>query len=88
MAKMPNLPVQERQVDPWVGRSLGEEHCNPLQSSCLGNPMDRGAWWATVHGVARVGHNLAIKPLPPQVISFHFILFFPLALPCSLQDLL
>ena len=30
---------------------------NSLQYSCLKNPMDRGAWWATVHGVARVGHD-------------------------------
>ena len=41
-------------------RSPGEGNGNPLQYSCLGNPMDRGAWWATVHGVARVGH-LATK---------------------------
>ena len=34
-------------------RSPGEENGNPLQYSCLGNPMDRGAWWATVHGVAK-----------------------------------
>ena len=39
----------------WVrslggGRSLGDGHGNPLQSSCLENPKDRGAWWATVHG--------------------------------------
>ena len=34
------------------GRSLGRGHGNPLQYSCLENPMDRGAWWATVHGVA------------------------------------
>ena len=33
--------------------SPGEGHDNPLQYSCLGNPMDRGAWWATVHGVAK-----------------------------------
>ena len=32
---------------------------NPLQYSCLENPMDRGAWWATVHGSQRVGHNWA-----------------------------
>ena len=32
---------------PWSGRSLGEGHGNTLQYSCLGNPMDRGAWWAT-----------------------------------------
>ena len=31
----------------------GGAHSNPLQYSCLGNPTDRGAWWATVHGVAK-----------------------------------
>ena len=36
---------------PGSGRSLGEGHGNPLQYSCLDNPTDRGAWWATVHGV-------------------------------------
>ena len=35
------------------GRSPGEGHGNPLQYSCLENPMDRGAWRATVHGVTR-----------------------------------
>jgi len=35
------------------GRSPGEGNVNPLQYSCLGNPMDRGAWWAMVHGVSR-----------------------------------
>ena len=34
--------------------------------SCLKNPMDRGACWATVHGVTRVGHDLATKPSPPS----------------------
>ena len=34
------------------GRSPGEGHGNPLQYSCLENPMDRGGWWATVHSVA------------------------------------
>ena len=37
---------------PGLGRSPGEGNSNPLQYSCLENPMDRGAWWATVHGVA------------------------------------
>ena len=32
-------------------------------------PMDRGAWWATVHGVTRVGHDLETKPPPPQVCT-------------------
>ena len=38
---------------PESGRSPGEGNGNPLQCSCLGNPMDRGAWWATVHGVTK-----------------------------------
>ena len=38
---------------PGLGRSLGEVHGNPLQYSCLENPMDRGPWRATVHGVAK-----------------------------------
>ena len=36
---------------PGLGRSLEEGNSNPLQFSCLGNPMDRGACWAAVHGV-------------------------------------
>jgi len=38
------------------GRFSGEGNGDPLQYSCLGNPMDRGAWWAIVHGV-RIGHD-------------------------------
>ena len=38
---------------PELGRSPGEGHGNPLQYSCLENPMDKGAWWATVHGVTK-----------------------------------
>ena len=45
-----------------LGRSPGEGNGNPLQYSCLENPMDRGAWWSTVHGVARVGHDLTTEP--------------------------
>ena len=37
---------------PGSGRSPGVGNGNPFQDSCLGNSMDRGAWWATVHGVA------------------------------------
>ena len=43
---------------PRSGRSPGEGSGNTLQFSHLENPMDRGAWQATVHGVARVGHDL------------------------------
>ena len=39
--------------NPWVGKIPGVGNGNPLQYSCLGNPIDRGAWWATVHGVAK-----------------------------------
>ena len=42
---------------PGSGRYPGEGNGNPLQYSCLENPMDRGAWRATVHGSQRVGHN-------------------------------
>ena len=38
---------------PGLGRSHREGHGSPLQYSCLENPMDRGAWWATVHGVTK-----------------------------------
>ena len=42
---------------PGLGRSPGEGNGNPLQYSCLGSPMDTGAWWVTVHGVKRVRHD-------------------------------
>ena len=38
---------------PWLGRPPGGGQANPLQYSCLENSMDRGAWWATVQGVAK-----------------------------------
>ena len=50
---------------PRSGGSHGEGNGNPLQYFCLGNPMGRGAWWATVHGVARVRHGLTTKLPPP-----------------------
>ena len=46
---------------PGSGISLGEGNGNPLQSSCLGNPMDRGTWWASVHRITRVGQDLTAK---------------------------
>ena len=52
-----NLPtntgdMRDMSSTPGFGRSLGGVH-NALQYSCMENPMDRGAWWATVHGVAK-----------------------------------
>ena len=58
-----NLPasVRESCLIPGSGRSPGEGNGNPLQYFCLGNTMDRGAWEAIVHGMQRIGHNLATK---------------------------
>ena len=47
---------------PGSGRSPEEENGNPFQYSCLENPMDRGAWWAIVHGVTKSSH------LPSQLV--------------------
>ena len=65
---------------PGSGRSSGEGNGNPLQYSCLENPTDRGAWWATVHGVTKSWIRLSnfsslhiMSPLPsflPQ-LRFH-----------------
>ena len=43
---------------PGSGRPSGEGNGNPLQYSCLENPMERGAWWATAHGVTKSGTRL------------------------------
>ena len=50
-----NLPANAGDMGliPGSGRYLGGGDSNPLQYSCLGNPMDRGAWHATVHSVAK-----------------------------------
>ena len=76
-----NLPTMQ---ETWV-RSLSHEDSlekgmtgYPLQYSCLENPMDRGAWQATVHGVARVGHDLATKTTKTsnkmRIASFFFFM--------------
>ena len=54
---------------PGSRRSLGEGNGNPFHCSCLGNLMDREAWWTTAHGVTRVGHDLVTKP-QQQVVTF------------------
>ena len=50
-----NLPAKQETQDgiPELGRSPGEGNDNPLQYPCLENPMDRGAWWVTVQGIAK-----------------------------------
>ena len=53
MVKNPPANAGDAGWVPGSGRSPREGNGNPLQYSCLGNFMDRGAWWATVHGVAK-----------------------------------
>ena len=70
--RLKHLPVSACNVGdlgliPWSGRSSGEGNGNPLQYSCLENPIDRGAWWAAVHGVAKSWTRL----------HFHFQCMFP-----------
>ena len=65
-----------------LGRSPGRGHGNPLQYSCLENPMDRGAWWATVCGVAKnqtqlkqlSTHACLLKISSVFLFPFHFLL--------------
>ena len=64
VGKEPACNVGDLGSIPGWGRSPAEGNGNPLQLSCLGNPMDKGAQQAIVHGVPKVGHNLATKPLP------------------------
>ena len=63
-----NPPVNARHLGSITGsgRSSGEENGNPFEYSRLGNPMDRGAWWATVHELQRVGHDLVTKQQQEQ----------------------
>ena len=57
MSEVKNLPSNARDIGslgsiPGLGRSSEGGCDNPLQYSCLKNPMDRGTWWSTVHGIA------------------------------------
>ena len=52
---------------PGSGKSPGEGNGKSLQYSCLEYSMGRGTWWATIHAVARVGHNLVTK----QLVEYH-----------------
>ena len=56
---------------PGLGRSPGEGNGNPLQYSCLENPMDRGAWWAIVHGVAKSQTQLSTHEGPHIYTQTH-----------------
>ena len=57
MAKNLSSNAEDTASGPGSGRSPGEGNHNPVQYPCLGNPIDRGPWWATIHRVARVRHD-------------------------------
>ena len=69
-----NLPINAGDIKdsgsiPGSGRSPGGGHGNSLQYSCLENPMDRGAWWAAVHGVAK--SQTRVKRLSMHACTWH-----------------
>ena len=80
--------IRDAGPTPLWGRCPGGGHDNPLQYSCLENPMDRGAWWATVHGVAK--SRTRLKQLSTCTRSLHKALFgaflFSLCLPTWLRE--
>ena len=57
--RLPGQETRDMGLMPWSGRAPGEGNGNPLQYSCLENSMDKGAWWATVHGVAKSWYGWA-----------------------------
>ena len=61
---------------PGSGRSPGEGNGNQLQYTFLENPMDTGAWQVTVHGAARVGHNLVTKPSQKRLVTRDLVTAF------------
>ena len=68
--------------EPGLGRSPGEGNGNPLQYSCLENLMDRGAWWATVHGVTKSWTRLSDLHFPcVRWIPIMFIFLWPKVTP-------
>ena len=76
MVKNPSAKAGDtRDVDsiPWSGRSPGVGNGNPLQSSCLENSMDRGAWWAKSMRFQRAGHNWVTENTYTYRPSLRFI---------------
>ena len=69
-----NPPANEGDTDSTLGsgRFPGEENGNPFQHSCMGNPMNRGAWWATVHGVTE--SDIATKQKQQQNVEWKLAL--------------
>ena len=63
------VDIRDAGSNPGLGRSPGGGHGNPLQYSCLENPMDRGAWWATVHRVTK--SRTQLKRLGTHICSIN-----------------
>ena len=83
-----NLPANARDARdassiPGWGRSLGGGHGNPLQYSCLGNPMDRGAWQATVHRTTKSWTELNIHKAGCCLCFFPNVHFLGQQVPAS-----
>ena len=60
--------IRDADSIPGGGRSPRDAHGNPLQYSCLENPTDRGAWWATVHGVTKSQTRLKQLSTPTCIL--------------------
>ena len=75
VVKNPPANAGDTSSSPVSGRSPGGRHGDPLQCSCLENPMDRGAWWATVNGVAKNQTRLGDWPHTHRLIltTKHFL---------------
>ena len=69
MVKNPPVNVGDTGLIPGLERSPGEENSSPLQYSCLGNPRDRGAWWATVIGIQKSWTQLSYQTAAKQISS-------------------
>ena len=69
LVKNPSANAEDTRLILGSGRSPGVGNGNPLCYTCLGNPMDRRTWQASVHGVARVGHDSVTKPPPPTHLN-------------------
>ena len=69
--------VRDLGLIPELGGSPGEGNGNPPQFSCLGNSMDRGAWWATVHGVTKIWTGLKRLSMHTciYIMTHHFSIF-------------
>ena len=76
-SKEPACQYRRHGFDPWVGKISWRGKWQPLQYSCLGNAMNRGAWWATVCEVTDLDTDEKLNPKQqPEVDKFCFLIFF------------